>query len=1422
MRLRGDTREGGEADGTLTKSVKVPVRPLPSPAAQAIVEELVEAYTERMNMLVQEVDSILRRAQFTAKSLYLVLPDDLQKSIGELSLDDLLKAKVSSAPSKSPKSNLSGQPRAKRGEGQNRDYQKPMGGVAHPGSRGGKFYMDAHGQVRYGERPGAGTRDATPDEIRAQYKHFKPSPFLGRNDRDVSNALRELKVHGEEALSEQDMMFFDWWYEQGGLDEFLKSYKLTQQDLQGDLSKLQFPQSNGEVMSYEEAVHDFFLSQDWNAEDADPEDDDYITPKMIDEALQEMFERYNDAIKDPALQRMLELKAAEVEKRVNGYFMKLEANAVHYDKLPSAVVASADPQEVTNSFAVALHNMDLLFKPEKGEVGQGAGGLKGKIVPNNAMLDEEQGKHGYLLDNEESLERMNPGQLMAVYVAAHLNAVFDGRTYQVGSDLPPPYTKLADKTMGLLRKKLRLGAAEEQSVTKHLDDVANQLGDSVNRANEGTDSSLRQIMSLGADAIDDKDKIAEATEKASKLLAVREKALEAQKNDKFGDIPKSMAGGVWDGKHINEATGKPWAPFKHQAQAINWMSTVKGGILALDAGMGKTPTVIAQMEKWKQEGKVKKAIIFLPPSLMGQWPDEIANFAPGAKDKILNLYGLSLEERKVALRSDMAKNAEYILISTGTLTDDKSGQKAGHELDDGSLDPEAMNDGTGGTDNELIKALHDIEDAAVFVDEVHQGGYKTKGSVRYNMLQSVLKDREYRFGMSATPMPNHPIDLFHLTSLFTDPGSVGDEAEWEGALHGVQFNNETQQWEVSNPENIVELNKRIKPYVFHKLITDPEVEEDMGKQLPPIRPSAVDLEPSNVKDAKTGFSQFEYLKPDGVCDFLAFKRIEELQAEREEQGKEPFSAALVQMLHSVMSMGLKRQAAINPRLVDKRYRGPAPKMDSVVKDLVDHFAGNQWQQGQKDNAASDAPVVIFSSFPEKAFPLLKEKMRKAGIEESRIGEISGTKGPAERAFMQDMTNQGKVKVLLVGTMSGGAGLNLQKKSNKIFFLDEPWHPAAKRQAQGRVWRTGQKSAVNMNTYRIKGSVDMDIEEKIAGKQTMTTALLGTPDANAFAKDANEQIMQLSGRVVASGASSDQLRGLLDQLGDIPVDTSTLGEEFSEHAGEESEGNPLDTMSPEELEKLMQHQGVSAAPEGGHSSEETRKLKMQLAKVAPYITDKLDRGAEWKSWVTTKAQKAAKQRYEIKTLMAKLYEEQGDKKKAAEAQRQADSIKKQYPEAVGGGAGVQASAGKGAKAGAAAAKTAGGKAAASGKSAGAADAGKAKGSAASGGARPDAGGKAGKPAEGKEPKALVHRAGVRITADKLPFKPSSKIIGGVMDADAAHKIFGELLKNKDSSLDAFAKRVIRPMWPKDADYSPKDGLKFLNTVLKEFRKLKVLK
>lgn len=1220
--------------------LKVPVRPARLPAAQDIIDRSVAVVDARYARLNHDIAAVLKHAD-ARKSLGLFIID------GGLVDSDLFKAggqppkgQQPQGP-KQPTTNLSGQQRAKRGAGPNPNYQRKEMDTGRAGSRGGKWYLNAQGKVVYGTKTSPEHKELSEEEVQTHLQHFRPTPFMGvkGGDQLLVDYLMDTKNQKLHGFTQDDADFLSAWYgtkdgstgawEGGIAQDFMENFGV---DLSSDtdLSTLKLNQeelTGGKWVSYQEAVHNFLKASyedngfDW--EDVEPH-------------INSLYQRYEQMKSNPKLRDALAKIGEDIERSQYAFFLKA---ADHEDDMKSfgdVVTASTDPNKQAQTVGAALAAMDLLFEPTKGETNKKAG-LKGVVCPNVQYLAPDSPSHpNPLLADRDRFAAMSTPQLMAVAIAANLYACWDADEKEYV--LPSAGFKMNDvgQTALLnLHGRLKLNDSTTKIIKDQITEASRNLADKLNAANKGEDQVFKEFIRQGSDVLKDKEHAEAIQKRHEEWIKLRDDALEAQKDDNF-EMPETMADGALGGElqknplphqQITDADGNVIGVkklFQHQKQAINWMDKVKRGIIALDAGMGKTPTVITFMEnlKAKNPGQHKPAILFLPPSLMNQWPDEISAYAPSAKDKILNLSGLSLEERKVALQSDLAKKAEYILISTGTLNSGGSSQEG---------ETPEENDGTGGTDNELTEMLKNL-DGALFIDEVHQGGYKTGDSIRHKIASEVIGDREHAFGMTATPMPNGPMDLFHLTNMFA-PGAVGTKDEWEGGLHGTQYNSLTDQWEVTNPQNLVELRTRTRPFVFHKLITDPDVQKDMKGSLQKLTsaPQSVNISENHP--------MWNYVMPGGIIDHMVEARIQELEKDRET----PYSDRTRQKLSNLLAVNFHRLANISPSLIDDKYQdgpGRSPKVDRMVDDIVAHFKGG--------GGTEDKPLVIFSSYPQKAFPLLRKRLAAAGIDPSLVGEIHGGKSARERAFEQDMTNTGKRKVLLVGTMSGGAGLNLQKKASKMMFLDEPWHPAAKRQAQGRVWRTGQKNPVMEMNYRVSlpqgVSWDERVAEKIGGKQAMVTAMLTDVDVTNFdfGASADAAIDQLL------GSSKDIKNITKKRKSGVKTDALTAAQKLKDYYAEEFQNYTEDPDSDRDIPDVNE----TFKKDGDYSQFHNKDQQKRLGKEAPHVSGAIDEDIEWKGWNLKFKQKNARQNFKVKETLVEAYKN-GDQKGNADKLKDAE-------------------------------------------------------------------------------------------------------------------------------------------------------------------------
>ena len=105
----------------------------------------------------------------------------------------------------------------------------------------------------------------------------------------------------------------------------------------------------------------------------------------------------------------------------------------------------------------------------------------------------------------------------------------------------------------------------------------------------------------------------------------------------------TISGSGWAADLLRAAAEIPSAPSRrpdgfvgelrtYQAEAVAWLEFLDGaglgGCLALDMGLGKTPTILARVAGDRRDAP---ALVIAPPAVVGNWAAEAARFTPGVR-----------------------------------------------------------------------------------------------------------------------------------------------------------------------------------------------------------------------------------------------------------------------------------------------------------------------------------------------------------------------------------------------------------------------------------------------------------------------------------------------------------------------------------------------------------------------------------------------------------------------------------------------------------------------------------------------------------------------------------------------------------------------------------------------------------------------
>lgn len=315
----------------------------------------------------------------------------------------------------------------------------------------------------------------------------------------------------------------------------------------------------------------------------------------------------------------------------------------------------------------------------------------------------------------------------------------------------------------------------------------------------------------------------------------------------------------------------------YQRKGVQWLLTVRRGILAHDVGLGKTVQAIAAAAALMDRGEAKRALIVVPkPRLVG-WEREIRRFTDRG---VIAVFG-DRDARLAAYRR--AARVPFVIVGYHALQRE-------------------------------VPELVGLDADVLIVDEAHRlKGSKTLASVGFRQLASA----PYAFFLTATPMPNRPEELHALLGHLHPKllGSLwGDFAPRYAIVERLKLRGRRRPvFHIKGYRNLDELRRRISPYVFLKSATDADVSLD----LPPLRELVIELGLAAEQE-----ELYRNLRQDAAKTLAAIDPRRFGPRER------------ASLLTHILRL---EQVAISPLLVDHGYRGASPKIDETVELVMERL-----------------------------------------------------------------------------------------------------------------------------------------------------------------------------------------------------------------------------------------------------------------------------------------------------------------------------------------------------------------------------------------------------------------------------------------------------------------------------------------------------
>jgi superfamily II DNA or RNA helicase len=199
------------------------------------------------------------------------------------------------------------------------------------------------------------------------------------------------------------------------------------------------------------------------------------------------------------------------------------------------------------------------------------------------------------------------------------------------------------------------------------------------------------------------------------------------------------------GRPAGEPPGFAGVLRSYQADALAWLGFLDragiGGCLALDMGLGKTPTMLAHLQA---TAGGDPALVIAPPAVVGNWASEAATFVPGLRVRVH--HGANRADADEI--AGLAAGADVVITTYGT----------------------ALRD---------VEAIERVTWSTVVLDEAQ--AIKNPASDTAQQLRRI--PARVKVALTGTPIENGLGDLWAILD-FANPGLVGTRPQFVAGLSG--------------------------------------------------------------------------------------------------------------------------------------------------------------------------------------------------------------------------------------------------------------------------------------------------------------------------------------------------------------------------------------------------------------------------------------------------------------------------------------------------------------------------------------------------------------------------------------------------------------------------------------------------------------
>ena len=358
------------------------------------------------------------------------------------------------------------------------------------------------------------------------------------------------------------------------------------------------------------------------------------------------------------------------------------------------------------------------------------------------------------------------------------------------------------------------------------------------------------------------------------------------------------------------------------------------------------------------------------------------------------------------------------------------------------------------------EALSAVPFSVAVFDEVQQ--IKNRQTQGWQAASHLVAD--VKLGLTGTPIENSLEDMKTLFDLIL-PGYLGSDAAFASRYVSLIEGRDRERIEA---ERLTELRRVLSPFVLRRL-----------------KKTVLDELPEKIEDVRTCLLSEDQVK---LYRDAIGGRGAELVRRIEEAVDEPLP-----YIHVFALLNLLKQICDHPALA----------VGALAE--ADRWASGKWELWKElvqEALDSGQKVVVFTQFLGM-IELMERHLRELGVE-----HVTLTGATIQRGAIVDRFNQDPgCRVFLGSLKAGGTGIDLVGGSVVIHY-DRWWNAAREDQATDRVYRIGQKRAVQVFKLVTEGTLEEKISAIIDRKRRMMDSVVQEDDPKLAKIFSREELLEM--------------------------------------------------------------------------------------------------------------------------------------------------------------------------------------------------------------------------------------------------------------------------------------------------------------------------